>query len=156
MDELHIEPTEVTHSLTTFIRQAVEDSRREGAIVGLSGGIDSAVVAALAARALGPERVLGLILPERDSAPESRRLARKLAQGLGIDLQLSGHTHGGQVRLPGLGAIHTQGTHLRRSQAAGWFTRGATRMFVTRGIGESLPLRLAAPPQAAVIRVVPG
>lgn len=84
MDELHIEPTEVTYSLTTFIRQAVEDFRREGVIVALSGGIDSAVVAALAAHALGPERVLGLILPERDSAPEGRRLARKLAQGLGI------------------------------------------------------------------------
>lgn len=72
------------------------------------------------------------------------------------DLVLAGHTHGGQVRLPGLGAIHTQGTHLSRSQAAGWFTRGATRMFVSRGVGESLPLRLAAPPQAAVIRVMSG
>ena len=71
------------------------------------------------------------------------------------DLVLAGHTHGGQVRLPGLGAIHTQGTHLPRRQAAGWFTRGTTRMFVTRGVGESLPLRLAVPPQAAMIHVIP-
>lgn len=84
MDELRIEPAATTRELTAFIRQAVEDFRREGAIVGLSGGIDSAVVATLAARALGPEQVLGLILPERDSAPESRRLARKLARQLGI------------------------------------------------------------------------
>lgn len=84
MDELGIEPAAVTRELTAFIRQAVEDFRREGAIVGLSGGIDSAVVATLAARALGPQQVLGLILPERDSAPESRRLARRLARQLGI------------------------------------------------------------------------
>ncbi len=70
------------------------------------------------------------------------------------DLVLAGHTHGGQVRLPGLGSIHTQGTHLSRRKAAGWFERGATRMFVTRGVGESLPLRLGALPQAALIRLV--
>jgi uncharacterized protein len=72
------------------------------------------------------------------------------------DLVLSGHTHGGQVRLPGLGSIHTQGTYLPRRHAAGWFERGSTRMFVTRGVGESLPLRLGASPQAALIRLVPA
>jgi predicted MPP superfamily phosphohydrolase len=70
------------------------------------------------------------------------------------DLVLAGHTHGGQVRLPGLGSIHTQGTHLSRRKAAGWFERGGTRMFVTRGVGESLPLRLGVLPQAALIRLV--
>jgi predicted MPP superfamily phosphohydrolase len=72
------------------------------------------------------------------------------------DLVLSGHTHGGQVRLPGLGAIHTQGTSLPRRKAAGWFRRDSTLMFVTRGVGESLPLRLGAPPQAALIRLIPA
>jgi uncharacterized protein len=72
------------------------------------------------------------------------------------DLVLSGHTHGGQVRLPILGSIHTQGTYLPRRHAAGWFRRGSTRMFVTRGVGESLPLRLGASPQAALIRLVPA
>lgn len=82
MEELRIEPADVVDCLTTFIRQAVDNFHREGIIVGLSGGIDSAVVAALAERALGAERVLGLILPERDSAPESKRLARQLARSL--------------------------------------------------------------------------
>ena len=72
------------------------------------------------------------------------------------DLVLSGHTHGGQIRLPLLGSIHTQGTYLPRRHAAGWFQRGSTRMFVTRGVGESLPLRLGASPQAALIRLVPA
>jgi len=84
VNELSIEPPAVVGELVAFIRQSVEDFRREGAIIGLSGGIDSAVVAALAARALGPGRVLALILPERDSAPESRRLALALASSLGI------------------------------------------------------------------------
>jgi predicted MPP superfamily phosphohydrolase len=73
-----------------------------------------------------------------------------------VDLVLSGHTHGGQVRLPVLGSIHTQGTNLSRRHAAGWFQQGTTRMFVTRGVGESLPLRLGVPPQAALIRLVPA
>lgn len=70
------------------------------------------------------------------------------------DLVLSGHTHGGQIQLPGIGAIHTQGTHLQRKQPAGWFTRGKTRMFVSRGVGESIPLRFNAGPQAAMITLV--
>lgn len=72
------------------------------------------------------------------------------------DLVLSGHTHGGQVWLPLVGAAHTQGTHLRRRQPAGWFHRGRSHMFVSRGLGESIPLRFAARPQAALIRLVPG
>ncbi|HSN16177.1 MAG TPA: NAD(+) synthase [Anaeromyxobacteraceae bacterium] len=58
--------------------------RRRGAVVGLSGGIDSSVTAALCARALGPERVFGLLMPERDSSDDSLRLGRTLAEGLGI------------------------------------------------------------------------
>ena len=48
-------------------RDVISTSRRKGVVVGVSGGIDSSVVAALAARALGPERVLALLMPERDS-----------------------------------------------------------------------------------------
>lgn len=72
------------------------------------------------------------------------------------DLVLSGHTHGGQMRLPLMGAIHTQGTHLTRQQPAGWFARAGQQMFVTRGLGESIPLRFGVRPQAALIRLLPG
>ncbi len=58
--------------------------RKRGGVVAISGGVDSAVCAALAARAFGPERVLALILPERESSPESSIRARSLAAHLGL------------------------------------------------------------------------
>jgi len=58
--------------------------RKKGVIVAMSGGIDSSVVAALSVRALGKDRVLGLLMPERDSAAETLSLSRGLAEHLGI------------------------------------------------------------------------
>ncbi len=62
--------------------------RRKGVVVGISGGIDSSLVAALAARALGAERVLGLLMPETDSARLSLTLGQSLAAAFGIPSQL--------------------------------------------------------------------
>jgi NAD+ synthase len=70
--------------LTSFIRDAVETSGLKGVVVGLSGGIDSSLAAALAARALGPERVHGFLLPYRTSSSESERDARVVAEHLGV------------------------------------------------------------------------
>lgn len=61
------------------------DLRRRGLVVAISGGIDSSVSAALAVRAVGPERVFGLLLPERDSSPASQARGELLAQHLGIE-----------------------------------------------------------------------
>ena len=58
--------------------------RKRGVVVALSGGVDSSVVGALCVRALGKERVLGLLMPERDSAPETPSLGRLIADHLGI------------------------------------------------------------------------
>ena len=58
--------------------------RRRGAVVGLSGGIDSSVTAALCVAALGPANVLGVLMPEKDSDPESLRLGRLVADTFGI------------------------------------------------------------------------
>lgn len=67
------------------IRQQVgQQLRRKGVVLGISGGIDSSVAAALCARALGPTRVLGLFMPERDSSPDSLALGRLLADHYGI------------------------------------------------------------------------
>lgn len=58
--------------------------RRNGAVVGISGGIDSSVCMALAAKAFGSEKVLGIMLPEKDSNPDSEILARELATKFGV------------------------------------------------------------------------
>jgi NAD+ synthase len=70
--------------LTGFIRDAVETSGTQGVVVGLSGGVDSSFAAALAARALGPERVHGFLLPYRTSSPDSERDARTVAEHLAV------------------------------------------------------------------------
>ena len=70
------------------------------------------------------------------------------------DLILSGHTHGGQVALPLLGAAHTQSIHLGRREAAGYMRRGNTHVYVTRGIGEGIPLRFGAKPQITLLTIV--
>jgi hypothetical protein len=71
------------------------------------------------------------------------------------DLVLAGHTHGGQVVLPLLGAAHTQSAHLRRKEVAGYLRRGKTQVYITRGVGEGIPLRFGAAPQVTLITLLP-
>ena len=59
--------------------------RRQGVVVALSGGIDSSVVGALCVHALGADRVFGLLMPEKDSSPETLRLSTLIADSLGIE-----------------------------------------------------------------------
>lgn len=67
------------------LRSSAASFRRRGAVLGLSGGIDSSVSAALCVRAFGRERVLGLLMPEADSAAESLELGQQVADHLGIE-----------------------------------------------------------------------
>ena len=84
-----IDPRTETDRVCSSLREEVLGTlRRRGIVVGLSGGIDSSVVAALSARALGPKRVLGLLMPERDSSPEALRLGRLVAERLGIEARV--------------------------------------------------------------------
>ena len=70
--------------LSRALRGAVQGLRRRGLVVAVSGGIDSACVAAIGARALGKDHVHALLLPERDSSPESLRLGTSVCDALGI------------------------------------------------------------------------
>jgi len=75
---------EIFRALVLGTRDYVEKNRFPGAIIGLSGGIDSSLVAAVAAEALGPSRVLGVTLSSRFTSPESVEDAHALASNLGI------------------------------------------------------------------------
>jgi NAD+ synthase len=77
-------PGELARITEAIRNQVAGRLRRKGAVVGISGGIDSAVVAALCTRALGADRVFGLLMPEQDSSPDSLQLGRDLANRLGI------------------------------------------------------------------------
>ena len=73
---------------TQRLREVVGGTlKRRGVVVALSGGIDSSVVGGLCVRALGPERVFGLLLPEKDSSPETLKLSRLIADHLGIEAE---------------------------------------------------------------------
>jgi len=84
-DVLRIDAAAVTQQIATAIReQVLRTLRKRGVVIGLSGGIDSSVTAALCARALGPEKVFAVLMPEKDSDPESLRLGRLMADALGL------------------------------------------------------------------------
>ena len=84
LDVLKIDPAQELETLSKFIvEQLTVVFRRKGVIVGLSGGVDSACIAAVAAHAIGKEKVVGLVLPETESNPISSEYATKHAQALG-------------------------------------------------------------------------
>ena len=83
-DALRLDCAAEVDRIAQAMRRQLREIRRKGIVVGLSGGIDSSVTAALAARALGPDRVFGLCMPEADSDPESLALGSGLARHLGI------------------------------------------------------------------------
>lgn len=70
-----------------------------------------------------------------------------------FDLAFGGHVHGGQVLIPLLGALHTQGTHVSRRRTHGWFQYGNTKTYVGRGLGEGVRLRFRCRPEVALIDV---
>jgi NAD+ synthase len=82
---LELDPEAAVEEIVTGLREVVGTRlRKRGAVVGLSGGIDSSVCAALAVRAFGSQRVLGVLMPESDSASDTLELSRLSADSLGI------------------------------------------------------------------------
>jgi NAD+ synthase len=131
------------------------DLRRRGAIVGLSGGVDSSVVAALCVRALGKDKVLGLFMPERDSSADSLELGHLAADALGIQTELEDIT----PALDGAGCYRRQDEAIRSLVAdygAGWKCKlvlpsilegerlNMTRLTVQSPSGDAQTLRLTA------------
>jgi len=81
---LHLNTQTVRKLLVDFIRDEVTNTGFQKGIVGLSGGVDSSLVAFLAAEALGKENILGVIMPYKTSSPDSSEDARTVAATLGI------------------------------------------------------------------------
>jgi len=107
-DRLSIDPEAETQRLVAFLRSAVRRRlHRSGAVVGISGGVDSSTVLHLCVRAFGAERVTALILPEQDSSPESERLARAVAASVGVS----------PVREDLAGPLSALGCYARRDEA---------------------------------------
>jgi NAD+ synthase len=83
-DALAIDAGVVERILVGFLREEVRKVGFERVVLGLSGGVDSALSAALAQRALGPENVIPIIMPYRTSSPQSEADARIVADSLGL------------------------------------------------------------------------
>ncbi len=110
MEDLRINPELVTRILTGFIADEVRKIGFERVILGLSGGIDSALVAYLSARALGAANVTVLMMPYRTSSPDSRGDAETVVEALGIEAHLEGIT----PMVDGYFAAHPEATALAR------------------------------------------
>ncbi len=84
-DSVKIDPVAETDKIVTWLKKEVAfELHKKGAVLGLSGGIDSSVVLALCVKALGPDKILAVMLPERDSSPESLYLAKMLTEQFGV------------------------------------------------------------------------
>ncbi len=81
---LDLDAAAETDRIVQWLKESMRGLHRMGAVLGISGGIDSSVCLALCVRAFGPERVVPLLLPEKDSDPASEDLARMLAAHYGV------------------------------------------------------------------------
>ncbi len=104
---LQINAASTAQKITSIVQDLVSKLQRKGLVVGLSGGVDSSVVAALCVQALGKERVLGLIMPERECSDDSLRLGRTLGEFFGIQIAVEDIT----------AILEAAGCYSRRDQA---------------------------------------
>jgi NAD+ synthase len=153
---------EVDRIVNALREQVLGKLRRRGAVVGLSGGIDSSVVAALCTRAFGNERVLGLFMPEHHSSDDALMLGRMIAEHLGIEAIIEDIA----PALEGLGCYRRQEDAIRTvvpEYGSGWKCKlvlpsilesdrlNVTRLTVQDPSGTASTVRL---PPAAYLQIV--
>ena len=87
MDELTRDIENVALNLRRFIKNQIVGFKKKGAVLGVSGGIDSAVALTLCVQELGKENVYGLLLPEKESAPSSKTFGAEICESLGVSYE---------------------------------------------------------------------
>ena len=123
---LDLDVAKETERIVEGLRQSVHQTlRRQGAVLGISGGIDSSVVLALCVKAFGPERVVALLLPEGESSPDSAELAQLVAARYGVQTITEDIS----------GALEGFGCYQRRNEAI-------ARLFPDFGAGWSAKIAL--------------
>ena len=75
------------------------------------------------------------------------------ADGVRADLVLSGHTHGGQIVIPGIGALVRHARVCGRKTASGWVPNRRAPLYISRGVGCQIPLRFNCPPEVVLVRL---
>ncbi len=105
---MNIDPQEETERIIEKLRSDLSKTlKKRGAVIGISGGIDSSVILALCAKAFGPKKVLGIMLPEKESSKDNFALARELTKTFGVDYIIEDIT----------GALEGFGVYRRRDDA---------------------------------------
>lgn len=84
LEELNRDIGDVALNLRKFIKDNIVGFKKKGAVLGVSGGIDSAIALTLCVQELGKENVFGILLPEKESAPSSRILGAEICESLGV------------------------------------------------------------------------
>ena len=88
MDEMIIDPEKVSNIIVGFLQKKSKEQNKDGIVLGLSGGVDSAVMAALAVKAVGASKVYALHLFDRDSQSKSLKHAQKIVEKLEINFEV--------------------------------------------------------------------
>lgn len=115
-ENLKLDLAKETARIGDAMKRQLRELRRKGVVLGLSGGIDSSVTAALAVKAIGKERVFGIFMPEHDSDAETLHFSRMIAEHLGIQTCLEDIS-------PALEAV---GCYRRRNEAVASVIPGFT------------------------------
>ena len=129
--------------IETFIRDKVRDARGKGIVLGLSGGLDSAVVAAMSARAVGPEKVLCIMMPEAATPPEEMEDAHELAHELGVEHMTVDLDHVLEIFKQQLGGDvedHAFGNVKARARMTILYYHGQLRGYLVMGTGNKSEL----------------
>jgi NAD+ synthase len=132
------DPQDLTKNLVAFLRDEVGKAGYERGVVGVSGGLDSAVTLALAGRALGPEQVLAVLLPHRLSSAASRRDGQAAAQAAGTPhecIDISPLADAYQALDDGLDRLRL-GNLIARLRMAVLYDRAARRRALVIGTGN--------------------